>query len=82
MYSAISQSSLYLQRICVLVEEIRPRLSVIISDDLGPSFPELVALLRIQIVLGPVGYLEVMVVGILVVDEELWLTIPGIVPKR
>lgn len=58
------------QRIRIVVEEIRPRLPVIIGDDLGPSLPELITLLRIQIILRPVRNLEVVVVGVLVVDER------------
>jgi hypothetical protein len=58
------------QRIRIVVEEIRPRLPVIICDDLGPSLPELITLLRIQIILRPVRNLEVVVVGVLVVDER------------
>jgi len=66
----VPYTSLNLQPVCVVVEEVRASLSVIVGDDLGPGLSELVALLRIQIILGPVGDLEVVVVGILVVDKR------------
>ena len=66
----VPYTSLNLQPVCVVVEEVRASLSVIVGDDLGPGLSELVALLRIQIILGPVRDFEVVVVGVLVVDER------------